>query len=391
MRYDDGFVAYLNGTEIARSETMAGTGTPPPFNRLANGGHEVSEGLEVFSLEPFLGLLQPAPAVNVLALQVHNVELDSSDLSIHPRLVRRELLPGSIENGDPNGVWVFRFQPEQHDTGSKRLFVGTPYALQIPAGRSGADGVRDALDVIDAMASHPSTREFICLKLINKLVSDDINLVSYHNGTAPEGLRRLLDDAQAAWMSTTPPGRIETVLRALLRPETLDGYFWSQSAYRVKVKTPVEYINSSLRALGAAADSPLLPSANAALGMYLFTRDDPDGWSETGSDWMDTGSLLERIKFQQRLAGNLEASLSWDVDAWLARLSDRTADGIVDDFNRAFCAGRLSPAQRALLVRYATTDDRGVPLALDPSRNDYRRRVQELLALLLAAPLWHNQ
>lgn len=389
--YDDGFVAYLNGTEIARSETMADTGSPPPYNRLATANHEVTEPVEVFNLDPFLSLLRPAPEVNVLAIQVHNLELSSSDLSIHPRLLWRQLLPGSIENGDPNGSWVFRFDPEAHDTGAKRLFMGTPYELRIPAGRTGAAGVRDAIEVIDAMVAHPSTREFICLKLINKFVSDDINLVSFHNGTAPEPLRRLMDEALAAWMSTSPPGNIATVLRAILRPQTLDGYFWSQSAYRVKVKTPIEYINSSLRALEATADSPLLPSANDTLGMHLFTRDDPDGWSELGLDWMDSGTLLERIKFVQRLAGNLETSLAWNVNAFTSSLADKSAGGIVDHFNASCFGGRISPVQREILVRFATTDDVGAPLPLDPARADYRRRVQELVSLILALPQWHTQ
>jgi hypothetical protein len=241
------------------------------------------------------------------------------------------------------------------------------------------------------MVALPSTREFICLKLINKFVSDDINLVSFRNGTAPEPLRRLMDDALAAWMSTTPPGNIETVLRAIFRPQTQDGFFWSQSAYRVKVKTPVEFINSSVRALGATAQSPLLPSATDMLGMHLFTRDDPDGWSELGLDWMDTSSLLERIKFIQRLAGNLDSSLSWDLGAFLGGLSDRSAGGLVDHFNAFLHGGRISTAQRELLVRFATTDDQGAPLPLDPTRSDYRQRVQDLVALLLSMPQWHQQ
>ncbi|MCP5518112.1 MAG: DUF1800 family protein [Verrucomicrobiales bacterium] len=390
-RFDDGFVAYLNGVEVARSDSMEGTGTPPAFDRLAASGHEVTRPAEVFSLEPFVDLLRPAPEVNVLAIQAHNVTLNSSDLSIHPRLVRRTPLPGSIENGDPYGSWVFRFNPDQHDTGSKQLFPGTPYAITIPAGRTGVDGVRDAIDVIDAMVAHPSTREFICLKLINKFVSDDINLVSFHNGTAPVGLRRLMNDAMTAWMSSSPPGNIGAVLRAIVRPATQDGYFWSQSAYRNKVKTPVEFINSSLRALDATAESVLLPEANASLGMQLFTRDDPDGWSEIGLDWMDTSGLLARIRFLQALAGNLDTRLSWDAAGFLAALPDPGAAGIVDHFNHACFGGLITAAQREVLIRFGDTDEAGRPAPLDPRRADYQRRAQELIALILALPQWQNQ
>lgn len=391
VAYDDGFVAYLNGTEIARSQSMQDTGTPPSFNKLASRDHEVTEGVEVFPLEEFLSLIRRAPEANLLAIQVHNVELNSSDLSIHPRLIKRRPLPGSIENGDPNGVWVFRFNPEQHDTGSKTLFAGTQYQIDIPAGRSGVEGVRDAIDVIDAMASHPSPREFICLKLINRFVSDDINLISYRNGTAPDGLRRLLDDAMAAWMSTSPPGHVGTVLRAILRPETQDGYFWSKAAFAVKVKTPVEFINSSLRALNAQATSQTLPDASDLIGMHLFVRDDPDGWPEAGFKWMDAGSLLERIRFIQRLAGNPQSGMNWNVDALVNTLPDKTAAGIVDYFSKLLYGDRFLPAQRATLLRFANTDEQGNPVPLEPGRSDYQRRVRDLVALILAMPQWHNQ
>jgi len=269
------------------------------------------------------------------------------------------------------------------------LFAGTPHELRIPAGRTGPEGVRDAVDVIDAMVAHPSTPRVHLSEAHQQFVSDDINVVSFREGTAPEPLRRLMDDALAAWVSTTPraTSRRSSARSSGRGPGRL---LWSQSAYRVKVKTPVEFINSSVRALDAAAQSPLLPAANDTLGMHLFTRDDPDGWSELGLDWMDTSGLLERIKFIQRLAENLDPSLTWDVDAFLNDLSDRTR-AHRGPLQRVPARRTHFAAQRELLVRFATTDEQGTPLPLDPQRADYRRRVQDLVALLLAMPQWHHQ
>jgi hypothetical protein len=390
-RVDDGFVAYLNGVEVGRSSTMEGAGSPPGFRALATGDREATRPAEELSLQPFRDQIRRAPEKNVLALQVHNVTLNSSDLSIHPRLVRRIRLPGSIEAGDPSGSWVFRFDPEQHDTSAKRLFAGTPHEMNLPAGRTGPEGVRDALEVMDAMVRHPSTREFIGVKLIQKFVSDAITVESYHNGTAPEGLRRMLDEGMAAWMSTEPPGHIGTVLRAMLRPATRDGEFWTRGAFRSKVQTPLEFVSSRLRALEVSGASASLPGVLEGLGMTFFTRDDPDGWSESGLDWMDTGSLLARVRFVQRLAGNLDTAMSWDVDGWVSGMSDRSADGWVTYFDGLLYGGELLPSQRELLVQFATTDDAGRPLPLDPARADYRRRVQDLVALLLALPQAHLQ
>jgi hypothetical protein len=389
--YDDGFVAYLNGTEIARSETMQDTGTPPPFNRASNGSHEAGNQPDTFSLAEFRSLLKPAPQKNVLAIQAHNIAADSSDLSILPRLVNRRLLPGSIENGDANGVWTFRFNPDRHDTGEKILFPGTPFETRIPAGRTGIDGLKDAVDVIDSFVNHPSVSEFICLKLVNKFVSDEITLRNYHDGTAPAELRTVMDEAIAAWKSTQPAGNIATVLRAILKPATLDGLFWSRGTYRAKVKTPVEYINSSARALRTSVAGSNLPAENDALGMHLFTRDDPDGWSESGIDWIDTGTLLARIQFAQDLPANRVNNVRWDVAAWVTANGLTTAESIVDYFNQLLYQGSMSPSNRDLLIRFATTDDAGVPLALDSQRADYATRVRELVGLILSMPQWHYQ
>jgi hypothetical protein len=59
--YDDGFVAYLNGTEVARSGTMTGAGTPPSFNRPCQRGSKQAHQRRLFNLKNHLSLLVPAP------------------------------------------------------------------------------------------------------------------------------------------------------------------------------------------------------------------------------------------------------------------------------------------------------------------------------------------
>jgi len=79
VSYDDGFVAYLNGVEVARSNV--------PFSQdhatTASGSHE-AVGFEIFDLTGQLGLLQDG--TNVLAVEGHNESLGSGDFSLHPVL-----------------------------------------------------------------------------------------------------------------------------------------------------------------------------------------------------------------------------------------------------------------------------------------------------------------
>lgn len=81
--YDDGFVAYVNGTEVARSTNMGAPGTELAFDDPAGGGHEAGTP-EQFSIP--LETIVEGP--NLLAVEIHNVDIDSSDLSFIPRLLK---------------------------------------------------------------------------------------------------------------------------------------------------------------------------------------------------------------------------------------------------------------------------------------------------------------
>ncbi|MGE3165562.1 MAG: DUF1800 family protein [Planctomycetota bacterium] len=389
MAYDDGFVAYLNGVEIARSDSMKNAGPIPPSTTTTSEAHEATLDTFVAPLNAYRFLL--TPGTNVLAIQVHNRTLTSNDLSALPRLIDRTLAPGSVLYGDRSGVWTFRFDPSQHDTGAKVVFENTPYETNIPAGRLGVDGVLDAIDVINTLVAHPSTAEFISLKLINRFVSDEITLSTFDDQSAPLALRSLLADALAAWYSTSPPGNIETVMRAILDPTTQQGAFWNPQYFSAKVKTPVEFINSSLRVLGATASGQDLPALNSRMGMHLFDRDEPDGWPEAGGNWVDSGTMLERINFARRLAANEDSDYNWSTLAFLTANGATAAAEIVDLFDDLMFQGNLSLSNKSLLLEFVETNNSGQPQALDPAATDYAQRVRNLVGLLLSMPQWHFQ
>ena len=85
--YDDGFVAFLNGVEIARSQ-MAGAGSLPRFDVPASGQHDAlifqNKAPEKFEISNFSSVLKSGE--NILSIQVHNVNTTSSDLSAIPFL-----------------------------------------------------------------------------------------------------------------------------------------------------------------------------------------------------------------------------------------------------------------------------------------------------------------
>jgi len=95
MRYDDGFVAYLNGVEIQRAQF---TGTPA-WNSGASGSHSDSAAvrLEDFNVSIHAGLLQQGE--NMLAIHGLNTSPTSSDL-----LISAELAAGHSTSPSGNGL-----------------------------------------------------------------------------------------------------------------------------------------------------------------------------------------------------------------------------------------------------------------------------------------------
>ncbi len=109
MDYDDGFVAYLNGQEIARSSNIAGT---PTNTTLANPEREAS-GLppEAYPIDKASLAALLVPGTNVLAVEIHNNLINSSDMSgrtwLHFGLAAANSLYGPIptwfNSGTPTG------------------------------------------------------------------------------------------------------------------------------------------------------------------------------------------------------------------------------------------------------------------------------------------------
>lgn len=103
VNFDDGFALSLNGTEVARRSLPGGTLAHGTLASAHEGGT-----YETIDLTAFLGLLQPG--VNVLAAEVHQTTLSSSDLVWDAELValaETTVTRGPyLQRGTPDGLVV---------------------------------------------------------------------------------------------------------------------------------------------------------------------------------------------------------------------------------------------------------------------------------------------
>jgi len=97
MQYDDGFVAYLNGTEVQRT-LVSGT---PAWNSMADGNHE-AQGFESFNISEHLDALKQGQ--NILAIHGLNVSYTSSDFIISCELVASESSSPTASGVSPTAI-----------------------------------------------------------------------------------------------------------------------------------------------------------------------------------------------------------------------------------------------------------------------------------------------
>lgn len=112
VEYSDGFVAYLNGSEVARR----GLGGPPggtvPHNAVA--AFHPRNGPEEIDLSAFASHL--VAGTNVLAVQVHNYDLFAGSMAFLPELLANFQRGPFIQNASTNSVQIIWRTPLAGDS-----------------------------------------------------------------------------------------------------------------------------------------------------------------------------------------------------------------------------------------------------------------------------------
>src|SRR5450759_418006 len=193
----------------------------------------------------------------------------------------------------------FAFNKRVHDEGEK-----TVLGVRIPAGGGMSDGEK----VLDLVAHHPSTAHFISKKLAMRFVAD-------------EPPAALVDRMAETFRKTD--GDLRAVMQTMLESKE----FFSQGAYRGKLKSPLEVVASAVRALSGELDYAwALANQVAQLGQPLYRKQEPTGYANSSKEWLNSGGLLARMNFALQLADNKVPGVK--VDAHQAARPDDPVAGI---------------------------------------------------------------
>lgn len=240
------------------------------------------------------------------------------------------------------GVWAFNYQSFYQNVSNQVVFpgktvparfgapwAGSNYQLNV-TGRTGTNGIQEGYQVLTHLANLPFTEEYISVKLCQLFVHDNFTHGVYdYSDPNMSAEAKLVRDCMLAWESSSPKGQIRPVLQTIFNSQL----FRSQAAAQQKVKTPLEYCVSAIRALRTSTNgtdlagsfssdtdgysltgnsiSTLSYPLNRMGGMLLFDRNDPNGYPEDALGWISGGTLAERIRFvQSYLMGAGDSSTS---------------------------------------------------------------------------------
>jgi len=261
----------------------------------------------------------------------------------------------------PYGVYTARFiyNPADHDN-SEKTFLGET-------------GNWDGEDIINIIAKQPAAARFVARHLYNFFVADDVQVPAWQN-TPPR-------DPEAIKMLEAEYFRSNYDIRSMLRVLFNSDFF--KEARFAKVKSPVESVIGTMRLVGDfTTPKPGLPAIVAEMrymGQDLANPPTVEGW-HTGKEWIDSGTLIERINFTADQMGNTNLP---GIRAIINRLG---AEG------PTLSAERLVDGCLELLGHYALPDDTRSMLlgqaqkggALHTGTEDFAQKVGQTLQLIVA-------
>ncbi|MFL5538817.1 MAG: DUF1800 domain-containing protein [Longimicrobiaceae bacterium] len=292
-------------------------------------------------------------------MELHTLGVDGGYTQHDVIEVARALTGWTVDRGQGRGGGGeaeprFIFRPALHDFGPKTIL-----GHDFPAGRGQEEGEA----VLDLLARSPATAHHVAFKLAQRFVADD----------PPPAL---VDRLAGVFLRTD--GDLRAVTRALFTsPELYDA-----SLRGTKVKTPLEFVASSLRATGAeVGPSRGTLQALRQLGQVPYFASPPTGYPAASAEWTNSGAMLNRMNFALALAAGSVDGVTVDVSRFAPAARETATEARVAALAAMLMPGggdpRLFRTIAADVDRQGTMDDAAAAsraLGLLLGSPDFQRR-----------------
>ena len=270
----------------------------------------------------------------------------------------------------PNGFYpaAFAYRPEDHDDSIKTFL--------------GHTGRLNGEDIVDIIVQQPATARFIARHLYNFFVADEPQVPAWSllPPQDPPAIELLVRAFQESG------GELRAVLRVLFNAD-----FFKAARFK-KVKSPAELVVGVIKLVGTHRfpDAGLLEldSATDTMGQQLMNPPTVEGW-HTGKEWIDGGSLNERVNFAVNQLADLAKPGIQDIVNRLAARDGAPGGSLAAEEVVDGCLDLVGPLEVDDVTRQALLDaiEAGGRLRFDTpeERQASAARIDRLLQLIVAS------
>ena len=263
--------------------------------------------------------------------------------------------------GQPYGRYAaqFIYNPADHDDDEKTFL--------------GETGRFNGEDIVDIIVKQPATARFLSRHLYNYFVADDSQVPSWMDTPPqdPETIKMLEDEYFRSGYN------IRSMLRVLFNSDAFKNARFS------KVKSPIETVVGTMRLVGdwttpKPGFEPIFDEMKH-MGQEPLNPPSVEGW-HTGKEWIDGGTLVERINYTADYVGYVNHPGIQDIIEFLASEGPTiTPEGLVGGCLRNLGHYELVDETRRMLVDHARKNGE-----LHTDSGKFPEQVGQMLQMIVA-------
>ena len=257
----------------------------------------------------------------------------------------------------------FRFDPADHDFGEKTFL--------------GETGNWDGGDIVDIICKQPATARFVSRKLYDFFVADEPPVPSWRQ-SEPRDMDAIRQLEKAYFDSGY---EITAMLTVLFNAD----FFKDEAVRFAKVKSPADVVIGTMRMVGDHLEPKpglfFVAMEPKYMGFDLMNPPTVEGW-HMGREWINSGSLIDRINFASSMLGNTELPGVKNIINRLMDIGDvPSSEQFLDG-----CLDLVGPMELAQETRSQLTEHLNAGGALkhgtDSEKGDFSRRAGETLQMI---------
>ena len=187
-------------------------------------------------------------------------------------------------------AWQFKFDQNDHDFGEKEFL--------------GEKGNFNGEDIVKIICKQKATAKYLARHIYHFFVKDELPVPQWphEEPVDPDAVNFIMD----SYFNNNY--NIKETLRDLFKSK----YFRNENIYYKRIKSPAELVVNSVRLSGGFE----IPSeevykatiSSGLMGQPLLNPTSVEGW-QGGEEWINTGSVIERINFCSDVLGNSKKML----------------------------------------------------------------------------------